>query len=114
MENKARQKIALKENKLPTYLTSTGNNHKKKVKRKTTNQTQKKIIKTNEDKNKINNEIREEKNKTEVKTNSKSDEIKIEKKIENKIEKEEYIPYSCIASLESGNDLTINNKEIQK
>ena len=110
MENKARQKIALKENKLPTYLTLTGNNHKKKVKRKTTNQTQKKIIKTNEDKNKINNEIREEKNKTEVKTNSKSDEIKIEKKIE----KEEYIPYSCIASLESGNDLTINNKEIQK
>ena len=110
MENKARQKIALKENKLPTYLTFTGNNHKKKVKRKTTNQTQKKIIKTNEDKNKINNEIREEKNKTEVKANSKSDEIKIEKKIE----KEEYIPYSCIASLESGNDLTINNKEIQK
>ena len=110
MENKARQKIALKENKLPTYLTFTGNNHKKKVKRKTTNQTQKKIIKTDEDKNKINNEIREEKNKTEVKTNSKSDEIKIEKKIE----KEEYIPYSCIASLESGNDLTINNKEIQK
>lgn len=110
MENKARQKIALKENKLPTYLTFTGNNHKKKVKRKTTNQTQKKIIKTYEDKNKINNEIREEKNKTEVKTNSKSDEIKIEKKIE----KEEYIPYSCIASLESGNDLTINNKEIQK
>ncbi len=110
MENKARQKIALKENKLPTYLTFTGNNHKKKVKRKTTNQTQKKIIKTNEDKNKINNEIREEKNKTEVKTNSKSDEIKIEKKIE----KEEYIPYSCIAGLESGNDLTINNKEIQK
>ena len=110
MENKARQKIALKENKLPTYLTFTGNNHKKKVKRKTTNQTQKKIIKTNEDKNKINNEIREEKNKTEVKTNSKSDEIKIGKKIE----KEEYIPYSCIASLESGNDLTINNKEIQK
>ena len=80
------------------------------MKRKTTNQTQKKIIKTNEEKNKINNEIREEKNKTEVKTNSKSDEIKIEKKIE----KEEYIPYSCIASLESGNDLTINNKEIQK
>ena len=110
MENKARQKIALKENKLPTYLTFTGNNHKKKVKRKTTNQAQKKIIKNNEDKNKINNEIREEKNKTEVKTNSKSDEIKIEKKIE----KEEYIPYSCIASLESGNDLTINNKEIQK
>ena len=110
MENKARQKIALKENKIPTYLTFTGNNHKKKAKRKTTNQTQKKIIKTNEDKNKINNEIREEKNKTEVKTNSKSDEIKIEKKIE----KEEYIPYSCIASIESGNDLTINNKEIQK
>ena len=110
MENKARQKIALKENKLPTYLTFTGNNHKKKVKRKTTNQTQKKIIKTNEDKNKINNEIREEKNKTEVKKNSKRDEIKIEKKIE----KEEYIPYSCIASIESGNDLTINNKEIQK
>ena len=110
MENKARQKIALKENKLPTYLTFTGNNHKKKAKRKTTNQTQKKIIKTYEDKNKINNEIKEDKNKTEVKTNSKSDEIKIEKKIE----KEEYIPYSCIASLESGNDLTINNKEIQK
>ena len=110
MENKARQKIALKENKLPTYLTFTGNNNKKKAKRKTTNQTQKKIIKTYEDKNKINNEIKEDKNKTEVKTNSKSDEIKIEKKIE----KEEYIPYSCIASLESGNDLTINNKEIQK
>ena len=45
MENKARQKIALKENKLPTYLTFTGNNHKKKVKRKTTNQTQKKSLK---------------------------------------------------------------------
>ena len=95
---------------MPTYLTSTGNKPKAKANNKTTTQTRKKIIKTNEDKNKINKEIKEEKNKKEVKTNT----ISAEKKIEREQEKVEYIPYSCIASLESGNDLTINDKGIQK
>jgi len=95
---------------MSTYLASTGNKPKAKANNKTTTQTRKKIIKTNEDKNKINKEIKEEKNKKEVKTNT----ISAEKKIEREQEKVEYIPYSCIASLESGNDLTINDKGIQK
>ena len=95
---------------MSTYLASTGNKPKAKANNKKTTQTRKKIIKTYEDKNKINKEIKEEKNKKEVKTNT----ISAEKKIEREQEKVEYIPYSCIASLESGNDLTINDKAIQK
>lgn len=107
-ENKARKKKITKETKLPTYLTSTGNHHKVKVKNKTTIQTHKKINKTNIDK--ISKEINEKKIKTEVEANI----INNEKIIEQEKEKVEYIPYSCIPNLESGKDLTIKEKIIQK
>ena len=109
-ENKARKKKITKETKLPTYLTSTGNNYKAKAKNKTTILNHKKINKTNIDKDKINKEINEKKIKTEVKPNVKN----VEEKIEQKKEKEEYIPYSCIPNLESGKDLTISDKDVQK
>ena len=112
MENKARKKKTTKEMKQPTYLTSRGNYHKAKAKNKTTIQIKKKINKTKIDKDKINNEIKEEKSKTEVKTNKINLEEKKEKEKEK--EKKEYIPYSCIPNLESGNDLTINKDIIQK
>ena len=107
METKDRKKKTTNEYKLPTTCqTYIGNHQKGKVKKRTTIQTHKNL---NVDKNKNKKEIKDKKSKTEVKTNV----INVVQKIENEKVKE-YIPYSCIPNLESGKDLTINDKTIQK